>query len=133
MLFQSTRPVWGATLLDMHQGSLCVVSIHAPRVGRDKEEFRFDVKRRSFNPRAPCGARRIPCTREERALLFQSTRPVWGATHGQMVASLWFGVSIHAPRVGRDNGMHLKTMNIFVSIHAPRVGRDSRTVSIRWS
>ena len=35
MTFQSTRPVWGATLCDMDTRVLLVVSIHAPRVGRD--------------------------------------------------------------------------------------------------
>ena len=33
-----------------------------------------------FNPRAPCGARLIDRCMEIGAEVFQSTRPVWGAT-----------------------------------------------------
>ena len=56
-LFQSTRPVWGATTGFSSVGCSFFVSIHAPRVGRD--ERRCITARRSgrFNPRAPCGAR----------------------------------------------------------------------------
>ena len=58
-LFQSTRPVRGATpyfykaFLDM------LVSIHAPRAGRDSHFVIRSAHTRSFNPRAPCGARRF--------------------------------------------------------------------------
>ena len=79
--FQSTRPVRGATRVPRrpprHQG----ISIHAPRAGRDHRPPRAEVcEQRHFNPRAPCGARRV--------------------THGFI---LWiFSISIHAPRAGRD-------------------------------
>ena len=56
--FQSTRPVWGATL----------------RVGA------VGLRRGDFNPRAPCGARRAGRGSARKKFLFQSTRPVWGAT-----------------------------------------------------
>ena len=68
--FQSTRPVWGATpmqeLLDIYR----LVSIHAPRVGRDPAS----VAAFSISP------------------LFQSTRPVWGATPFAFAAGVfgWF-------------------------------------------
>ena len=55
-----------------------------------------------FNPRAPCGARRGAPYRSFSCSMFQSTRPVRGATHTMIV---WFyigNVSIHAPRAGRD-------------------------------
>ena len=123
--FQSTRPMWGATFLGIQKSTATVVSIHAPHVGRD---FSWNPKKhryRSFNPRAPCGAR---CTRPlthgafrvvsihaphagrdfgglmtvPLCALFQSTRPVWGATYDKLYAACVFTVSIHAPRVGRD-------------------------------
>ena len=78
--FQSTRPVWGATgriiVLKVRMG----ISIHAPRVGRDRKDVADDAGARHFNPRAPCGARPI------------------------VIARLSFAaeISIHAPRVGRD-------------------------------
>ena len=56
--FQSTRPVWGATELCGQVAALRGISIHAPRVGRDRLPVRYGVDH------AP----------------FQSTRPVWGAT-----------------------------------------------------
>jgi len=56
-----------------------IVSIHAPRVGRD-----------------------LIAAAEKLLSLFQFTRPAWGATAGASVARDRGGVSIHAPRVGRD-------------------------------
>ena len=56
--FQSTRPVWGATSPLKSFRWLQVISIHAPRVGRD-------------------GGGSIG---GDAGWLFQSTRPVWGAT-----------------------------------------------------
>ena len=56
------------------------ISIHAPRVGSDGSSGDFARFQRNFNPRSPCGERRLlPCA----YLLFeifQSTLPVWGAT-----------------------------------------------------
>ena len=57
-MFQSTRPVWGAT-------QFC-------HVGR--------CLQRGFNPRAPCGARLFGFRMQLDTDGFQSTRPVWGAT-----------------------------------------------------
>ena len=100
------------------------VSIHAPRAGRDYRPRGGRSPRQSFNPRAPCGARRDVWDVEKLAesfnprapygarqphyigicqkQLFQSTRPVRGATgiHGASVTV--HVVSIHAPRAGRD-------------------------------
>ena len=68
---------------------------------------------------------------------FQSTRPVWGATGS---GNIWLAtntISIHAPRVGRDDGAAVYGGTHEISIHAPRVGRDSPvytyiTISIRF-
>ena len=57
------------------------ISIHAPRVGRDKLRRAVRRCKADFNPRAPCGARRLLRIRPSwMRLQFQSTRPVWGAT-----------------------------------------------------
>ena len=126
--FQSTRPVRGATLLAAGEQLGPAVSIHAPRAGRDqlghlvgRREPQFQSTRpvrgatagwpswgpgsRSFNPRAPCGARHGPRRR---------------LVHGR-------GVSIHAPRAGRDHPPRGSDRSRQVSIHAPRAGRDRRT------
>ena len=80
-----------------------LISIHAPRVGRDptsrkqqRKQQRFQSTRPVwgatstaygtgrniyyFNPRAPCGARPASISYIRPSVLFQSTRPVWGAT-----------------------------------------------------
>ena len=101
-VFQSTRPVWGATCLRHRVYAARKISIHAPRVGRDA--LSTDA------PRA----------RAE----FQSTRPVWGATGLPGRAGRRSGISIHAPRVGRDAYWDRLTRALAISIHAPRVGRD---------
>ena len=78
------------------------ISIHAPRVGRD---LRLSVGRLgvcNFNPRAPCGARRLKWADSDSRILFQSTRPVWGATAAATNLGIVLYISIHAPRVGRD-------------------------------
>ena len=58
LLFQSTLPVWGATLPVSPVRSLCMISIHAPRVGSDEGQG----------------------IQTGRGKIFQSTLPVWGAT-----------------------------------------------------
>ena len=103
-LFQSTRPVWGATTALSGRLPLPRISIHAPRVGRD------------------CG----PHSSRFAANTFQSTRPVWGAT--RPMASLTASLRYFNPRApcgarrvdSCDGGYQPLT----ISIHAPRVGRD---------
>ena len=84
-VFQSTRPVRGATVRVVSVIIDGKISIHAPRAGRDGGCGCRLSQRQDFNPRAPCGARRdfreIPEDEE--------------------------GISIHAPRAGRDKGVAL--------------------------
>ena len=84
---------------------------------------------------------------DENLEIFQSTLPVWGATHPIFGEDLEVVISIHAPRVGSDrrtretaNGALdfnprspcgerlflrlLIAVVICISIHAPRVGSD---------
>ena len=78
-IFQSTRPVRGATVdpdpyhmdgfISIHapragrdkvalvEASAEGISIHAPRAGRDIAEPMEVTREKDFNPRAPCGAR----------------------------------------------------------------------------
>ena len=101
-IFQSTRPVRGATDAQTFDGKGPAISIHAPRAGRDLETVRAWICTHYFNPRAPCGARRLlrlrrrlrwhfnpraPCGARHAVThtphwyaRFQSTRPVRGAT-----------------------------------------------------
>jgi len=79
-MFQSTRPARGATRRQNLARAPAVVSIHAPRAGRDKDEW-------------------AAITLEQ---MFQSTRPARGATMRDDGRGIRVGVSIHAPRAGRD-------------------------------
>ena len=79
--FQSTHPVWGATLWAVSCSGAAGISIHAPRVGCDRS-LRSSG---GIQPR------------------FQSTHPVWGATREYGVDLTTEGISIHAPRVGCDS------------------------------
>jgi len=56
----------------------------------------------SFNSRAPHGARRRATSFPPSWPLFQFTRPAWGATSVAADGFRAGRVSIHAPRMGRD-------------------------------
>ena len=101
------------------------VSIHAPRAGRDCGSCRCAIVASRFNPRAPCGARRFISAAFTYIVLFQSTRPVRGATIARF----------HIPRVNEFQstrpvrGATIRLIPLLrrerVSIHAPRAGRDA--------
>ena len=124
--FQSTLPVWGATIRLDGAPVTIWISIHAPRVGSDQVSWSCCCISCHFNPRSPCGERR-------------------GKTIG---IRFRLRISIHAPRVGSDAepGASVKFVRYFnprspcgerlfsaligavegfISIHAPRVGSDS--------
>ena len=88
--FQSTRPVWGATGTLLPNRARNLISIHAPRVGRDW----------TMRSAASTQAR------------FQSTRPVWGATELLGYWLLLPVISIHAPRVGRDDAVQHDALRV---------------------
>ena len=100
--FQSTLPVWGATIDHRSHAERKLISIHAPRVGSDSIAALTAALEFYFNPRSPCG---------ERPRLAATLRPQ-------------SRISIHAPRVGSD----LTDKEVWqfekISIHAPRVGSD---------
>ena len=70
-IFQSTRPVRGATHLPAADHLAPRISIHAPRAGRDPFRSLRRTDRRNFNPRAPCGARQQKYTKLLYTLLRQ--------------------------------------------------------------
>ena len=80
----------------------CKISIHAPRVGSDLKRVLWPQTNVYFNPRSPCGERLSVYVRVIRAVGFQSTLPVWGATSGERGRLDGASISIHAPRVGSD-------------------------------
>ena len=101
--FQSTRPVWGATApaasftprtgdfnprapygarhnLTVHYLYVLHFNPRAPYGARQRTHDRLQAAERNFNPRAPYGARPKTAADRARDRIFQSTRPVWGAT-----------------------------------------------------
>ena len=126
--FQSTHPVRGATLETARGGPLqfrisihapragcdgpspgyavCSVqiSIHAPRAGCDNANDQpVDRRQCNFNPRTPCGVRRLAVIPSEYHDRFQSTHPVRGATQPMFITINMHVISIHAPRAGCDS------------------------------
>ena len=125
VLFQSTLPVWGATGKSRHSCVIIIISIHAPRVGSD------------IVPQQTVAACRISIH-----------APRVGSDIGAVAGTAVKVISIHAPRVGSDirrpqsgrqntdfnprspcgerrGYLRTVTRNAFISIHAPRVGSDS--------
>ena len=100
--FQPTRPLRGATRKKRTPRRWHVISTHAPLAGRDDTGGSLAPSFQYFNPRAPCGARQLPPSRQslridfnprapcgarrlDRAgvgtgVRFQPTRPLRGAT-----------------------------------------------------
>ena len=101
-LFQSTRPMRGATAILNTKTEGGTISIHAPHAGRDEVSSVWWSTVIYFNPRAPCGARRVGEVVGEVEEKFQSTRPMRGATDSVFGFRLTVVISIHAPHAGRD-------------------------------
>ena len=167
-VFQSTRPMRGATISILSMSSNGIISIHAPHAGRDsppknwgqgkgisihaphagRDKFsntfppvptdfnprapcgaRLDSARHTcrpyyFNPRAPCGARPVDSAFIRWMAIFQSTRPMRGATLRPPHRPRCQFISIHAPHAGRDTAEDGALVTFEISIHAPHAGRD---------
>ena len=149
--FQSTRPARGATLLNMYQQTIVIVSIHAPRAGRDRgggtpvlsyggvsihapragrdrRASTFVLSPARFNPRAPRGARL-----EQTWLLlagneFQSTRPARGATSkSRRTSRRGTGFNPRAPRGARPaRATRRCRVGFGFNPRAPRGARQAR-------
>ena len=78
--FQPTLPVRGATEHVVVDHVDVVISTHAPRAGSDNMFGDAADGGQDFNPRSPCGERRVPESRMTEFALFQPTLPVRGAT-----------------------------------------------------
>ena len=107
-IFQSTRPVRGATGERSHEPGQGHISIHAPRAGRDHlEGNRPEGWTISIHaPRA--GRDKLTGLVQGSNIIFQSTRPVRGATPIFPRCGVDRLISIHAPRAGRDKQERLQ-------------------------
>ena len=146
LIFQSTLPVWGATRELSPRKPVGIISIHAPRVGSDRQPAPGSDRELYFNPRSPCGERRLskawicsvtyfnprsPCGERRRGSVclpaqynFNPRSPCGERRQLFHRHSGLCGISIHAPRVGSDLTGPGSQLPAGISIHAPRVGSD---------
>ena len=102
-LFQSTLPMWAATIT---------------------LEFMI-TSTFYFNPRCPCGQRQRYVTGGINNGQFQSTLPVWAATVKISRGIKKIDISIHAARVGSDGAfVKIGVLEDVISIHAAHEGCD---------
>ena len=144
--FQSTHPVWDATLQQASRPSAARISIHASRMGCD---FRHAVnlfhrprfqsthpvwdatsttlgtqRANHFNPRIPYGMRPQRILDAGLAMEFQSTHPVWDATHWPEVLSVYPGFQSTHPVWDATKFHETNYDTTYISIHASRMGCD---------
>ena len=101
--FQSTLPVWGATLGGRRLQVNVHISIHAPRVGSDLLLRGVIIVPWIFQSTLPVWGATFDKAKPTPKNKFQSTLPVWGATIPVLDIPLNCCISIHAPRVGSDD------------------------------
>ena len=125
LLFQSTRPLRGATLLSPLSEDRLKISIHAPLAGRDTSFlYTYYIIKISIHA-PPAGRDETPAPVETPVVVFQSTRPLRGAT-----CPLWrrpCAARDFNPRApcGARRGRHRRgSAAAAISIHAPLAGRD---------
>ena len=80
-----------------------MISIHAPRMGSDRDLGSERHQKAHFNPRSPDGERPQTLGDFYVKSLFQSTLPGWGATGAVFLMRGLVVISIHAPRMGSDS------------------------------
>ncbi len=124
--FQSTLPVWGATRQGITSSCSVLFQSTLPVWGATAQRLEIIAVNYHFNPRSPCGERHfqyfVTLTLDAS---FQSTLPVWGATAGRAERRGAAEISIHAPRVGSDQFTFYRSYyEAIISIHAPRAGSD---------
>ncbi len=146
--FQSTLPAWGETTDKGHSRGCRSISIHSPRMGRDlyrlasipvtvafqstlpawgetEKPLQKVYRALYFNPLSPHGERRRCFALTYHCRKFQSTLPAWGETGGVCERLRAVKISIHSPRMGRDDDYDWQDCECdTISIHSPRMGRD---------
>ena len=146
-VFQSTRPVRGATkpvsappaphAVSIHAPragrdvpfipghKVTFVSIHAPRAGRDRIRLKTNVLSWCFNPRAPCGARLYSTSLFHRRHGFNPRAPCGARLVPPCPRTTSLCFNPRAPCGARLSSICYSVCYRNVSIHAPRAGRDS--------
>ena len=122
--FQSTLPAWGETRMLTRPREEDGISIHSPRMGRDRAAAPRRRRRRIFQSTLPAWGETRGTPSACATAGFQSTLPAWGETGFCACSYIRRKISIHSPRMGRDRRRRLRMNPLFISIHSPRMGRD---------
>ena len=104
--FQSTRPLRGATQIRVQRRYRHRISIHAPLAGRDFPKILLMFPYLLFQSTRPLRGATTCAYTARYVMKFQSTRPLRGATltNGSSPAQN-ITISIHAPLAGRDRNL----------------------------
>ena len=126
LLFQSTRPIRGATLLLVDAAVGADISIHAPHTGRDEYQAFVDKFKPKFQSTRPIRGATVASLTGFGADQFQSTRPIRGATqHPRTAFFLPSYFNPRAPYGARRRHLVVNAQGRIISIHAPHTGRDT--------
>ena len=124
--FQSTLPVWGATINNvLSRQNESEFQSTLPVWGATKCRPHNAKHLLNFNPRSPCGERHVPLNHPINFNHFNPRSPCGERHISDLKKRVSKLISIHAPRVGSDSIPRLAKGGIVdISIHAPRVGSD---------
>ena len=101
------------------------ISIHAPRAGSDRFNHVSPEQMADFNPRSPCGERRLFVLHFFKRRFISIHAPRAGSDGFIIPRYRVIVISIHAPRAGSDLPFCLRDQRLdIISIHAPRAGSD---------
>ena len=103
LTFQSTHPVRGATRQRQRSVQHAGISIHAPRAGCDSGLIPRRPSRCNFNPRTPCGVRRLRPADGQHPEHFNPRTPCGVRPLSSAPLCMPNNISIHAPRAGCDS------------------------------
>ena len=124
-IFQSTRPIRGATNIQIIGINNISISIHAPHTGRDLLLKWLVVVTTRFQSTRPIrGATPWFCRLVPSALYFNPRAPYGARPKRYRTNYHPHNISIHAPHTGRDPAQKHKRRGPQISIHAPHTGRD---------
>ena len=100
------------------------ISIHSPRMGRDRQVLFLVRLAAQFQSTLPAWGETYFFTKSAKRIAFQSTLPAWGETYNgsERYSDLLFQSTL--PAWGETVIMMATTVDVTISIHSPRMGRD---------
>ena len=129
--FQSTLPMRGATVTAEQGNGQMIISIHAPHAGSDIRAGKFEVPAlQHFNPRSPCGERRLCLWQSTSPLNFNPRSPCGERPSCHLQAAEAVNFNPRSP-CGERRIKMVQAAALAISIHAPHAGSDQDLVPAR--